>query len=104
MSVVLEHERRLGNDPLDVSRENHGWDILSCTPDHEVRFLEVKGRVAGATTVTVTRNEMLAALNQPRRWFLWSFLWTGNRPMARTTSRPPSTANRAGRNPASIWT
>jgi hypothetical protein len=35
-----------------------------------VRFLEVKGRVAGATTVTVTRNEMLAALNQPRRWFL----------------------------------
>ena len=70
MSVVLEHERRLGNDPLDVSRENHGWDILSRTPDHEVRFLEVKGRVAGATTVTVTRNEMLAALNQPRRWFL----------------------------------
>ena len=35
-----------------------------------MRFLEVKGRVAGATTVTVTRNEMLAALNQPRRWFL----------------------------------
>ena len=60
----------LGQRSAGCPRENHGWDILSCTPDHEVRFLEVKGRVAGATTVTVTRNEMLAALNQPRRWFL----------------------------------
>ncbi len=30
----------------------------------ETRHIEVKGRVKGAGTITVTRNEMLYALNQ----------------------------------------
>ena len=36
----------------------------------EMRFIEVKGRVAGADTVTVSRNEILTALNEPDRFVL----------------------------------
>ena len=35
-----------------------------------LRFLEVKGRVAGAKTVTVTKNEILTALNKPDDFIL----------------------------------
>jgi hypothetical protein len=35
-----------------------------------VRHIEVKGRVAGADTVTVTRNEILYALNQGEKFVL----------------------------------
>jgi len=36
----------------------------------EARHIEVKGRVKGATTVTITRNEMLYALNQSEKFHL----------------------------------
>jgi hypothetical protein len=35
-----------------------------------LRFIEVKGRVAGAETVTITRNEILTALNKPEEFVL----------------------------------
>ena len=70
MKAVIETERNLGHEPLDVSREKHGWDILSRTGKGEVRFIEVKGRVKGAPTITVTKNEILASLNQPERFIL----------------------------------
>lgn len=35
-----------------------------------LRFIEVKGRVAGAGTVTVTKNEILTALNKPDDFIL----------------------------------
>lgn len=35
-----------------------------------LRFIEVKGRVRGATTVTVTKNEILTALNKPDDFIL----------------------------------
>ena len=38
--------------------------------DGKLRFIEVKGRVAGAITVTVTRNEILTALNKPDDFIL----------------------------------
>jgi hypothetical protein len=31
----------------------------------KLRFLEVKGRAVGADTVTITRNEIMTALNKP---------------------------------------
>ena len=30
-----------------------------------MRFIEVKGRIAGASTITVTKNEILYSLNKP---------------------------------------
>ncbi len=70
MEAVLEAERTLGNVPEDVSAQKYGWDITSRTPDGDVRLIEVKGRVNGATTITVTKNEILTCLNQPERFYL----------------------------------
>ena len=35
-----------------------------------MRFIEVKGRVAGADTITVTKNEILYSLNKPDDFIL----------------------------------
>jgi superfamily II DNA or RNA helicase len=71
MAVVMEAERQLGYEPSDVSGDNCGYDIESRVPGRgQLRFIEVKGRVAGATTVTVTRNEILTALNKPDNFIL----------------------------------
>ena len=67
---MMQYEKKLGHEPVDVSMEKYGWDILSRTGKGEVRFIEVKGRVKGAPTITVTKNEILAGLNQPERFIL----------------------------------
>jgi superfamily II DNA or RNA helicase len=71
MQMVMEAEKQLGNEPRDVSGEKCGYDIESkVLSDGKLRFIEVKGRVAGAITVTVTRNEILTALNKPDDFIL----------------------------------
>lgn len=71
MRAVMEAERRLGFAPQDVSAQKLGWDIESSIPDTgKLRFIEVKGRVAGAETVTVTKNEIMAGLNKPDDFIL----------------------------------
>ncbi len=70
--IVMEIERGLGFEPVDVELEKVGYDILSRdgTPGGRTRFLEVKGRAAGAATVTVTKNEVLYSLNNPEQYIL----------------------------------
>ena len=64
MEAVMARERSLGFEPRDVSGENRGYDIESRDPETGgLRFIEVKGRRAGAQGITITRNELLAALN-----------------------------------------
>ena len=71
MAAVMEAERSLGYEPRDVSSLNLGYDIESRVPSTgRLRFIEVKGRVEGAKTVTVTRNEIVTAMNQPERSYL----------------------------------
>lgn len=70
MRAVMEAERARGFIPLDVSDEKRGYDIESLCPDGSLRFVEVKGRIKGADTVTVTKNEVLTALNKPDNYFL----------------------------------
>jgi superfamily II DNA or RNA helicase len=71
MTAVMEAEQRLGFHPRDVSKDNCGYDIESRVPGKgQLRFIEVKGRAAGADTVTVTRNEILTALNKPDDFIL----------------------------------
>lgn len=71
MQAVMEEERSLGYEPLDVSAQNLGWDIESRIPGAgKLRFLEVKGRITGAKTITVSKNEILAGLNKPDDYFL----------------------------------
>jgi hypothetical protein len=71
MQAVMGTEIALGNHPRDVSAGNLGYDIESLDPQTgRLRFVEVKGRRAGADTVTVTRNEILTALNEPEQFIL----------------------------------
>lgn len=71
MQAVMQVERRQGHEPRDVSDQNLGWDIESKDGQTgRLRFIEVKGRIASATTVTVTRNEILASFNKPDAYIL----------------------------------
>ena len=71
MHAVMERERSLGHEPRDVSKEDRGYDIESRDPDTgRLRFIEVKGRRADARAITITRNEMLAALNAAESFIL----------------------------------
>src|SRR5262249_9668655 len=71
LAAVLAAERALGFVPCDVSADRRGYDVESDVPGTgRLRFIEVKGRVVGARTVTVTKNEILTGLNKPEDFIL----------------------------------
>ena len=77
MQAVMDLERSLGYSPKDVSADKCGYDIESEIPAELrtgdsgcLRFIEVKGRAKGADTVTVSKNEILTALNRPEEYIL----------------------------------
>ena len=71
MAKVMEHELKQGRKPRDVSLEKLGYDIESLIPaDGKLVFIEVKGRIKGAATVTITKNEILTGLNKPDDFIL----------------------------------
>lgn len=71
MHSIIAIESEMGNNPIDVSANNCGYDILSKVPDQGLsKFIEVKGRTKGSSTITVTRNEILTSLNKPQQFIL----------------------------------
>lgn len=69
--IIMAIERNLGFDPIDREIEKVGYDIESRVPGTgKLRFIEVKGRISGATTLTVTKNEILYSLNKPEDFIL----------------------------------
>jgi hypothetical protein len=75
MKAVLEAEQAKGCRVVDVSDAKCGWDLTSYPPTSggalaEPRHIEVKGRAAGADTITVTRNEITYAVNQAEKFLL----------------------------------
>ncbi|MGK2954707.1 MAG: helicase-related protein [Solirubrobacterales bacterium] len=78
INAVLATEAQLGWDAVDLNTEqrNHpGFDIRSRRTGQgdkvgDIKFIEVKGRIAGAPTVTVSRNEILTGLNEPENFVL----------------------------------
>lgn len=71
MDAVIATELGLGNEPSDVSERKVGYDIASYDPDTKgLRFIEVKGRVRGADTVTITRQEVITSLHEPEKFIL----------------------------------
>jgi len=96
MDAVRRVEESRGCRVVDVSAQKCGWDLTVYEKDEagsrndekgdsssalhdssfiphpslKARHIEVKGRVKGATTVTITRNEMLYALNQSEKFHL----------------------------------
>jgi SNF2 family DNA or RNA helicase len=73
-AAVMAVERALGFEPVDRELEKLGYDIESRDPRQphtgHLRLIEVKGRVAGADTITVTKNEILFSLNRPDHFIL----------------------------------
>ena len=75
MEAVRQAEEARGCCVVDVSKDKCGWDLTSYPPaidgkQPDPRHIEVKGRVKGASTITVTRNEMLYAFNQGDKFVL----------------------------------
>ena len=70
-AAVMAIERELGFEPTDREFEKLGYDIESrVSGTGKLRFIEVKGRITGAETITVTRNEILYSLNKPDDFIL----------------------------------
>ena len=70
-AAVMDVERGLGFEPVDREADKVGYDVESRVPGTgKLRFIEVKGRVQGASTVTVTKNEILTSLNKPEDYIL----------------------------------
>jgi len=83
MRAVMEAERALGHEVIDVSAEKCGWDVTVLLPETDgtapkTRHIEVKGRAKGQTTVTVSRNEILYGLNQADKFVLAIVLVDGD--------------------------
>ena len=90
MRAVMDAERALGFDPRDVSAAKVGYDVESRgrEADARLRFIEVKGRVPDARTVTVTKNEVLTALTTPENFVLALVVVDGTTTQVRYVRQP----------------
>lgn len=76
MNAVMAVEQGFGYGVKDVSAEKCGWDVTArppASPDGSIkpdRHIEVKGRAKGQSTITVSRNEIIYALNQTDKFLL----------------------------------
>ncbi|MDZ4661292.1 MAG: helicase-related protein [Pseudomonadota bacterium] len=75
MQAVVEVERSFGHAVIDVSAEKCGWDITARPAARgdklpADRHIEVKGKAKGQSTVTITANEIMYALNQQDKFIL----------------------------------
>jgi hypothetical protein len=84
MNAVMDAEKALGHEVIDVSAQKCGWDVTSIPQPVDgklppTRHIEVKGRIHGSTTITVTRNEILYGLNQTDKFILAIVVVEGDR-------------------------
>lgn len=63
VDAVLAAERALDRSPEEQHHNNPGFDVLSQVPGGAGIRIEVKARIEGADTFTITRTEVLTALN-----------------------------------------
>ncbi|MCY4258453.1 MAG: helicase-related protein [bacterium] len=70
VDAVLATERSLGREPVEMPHNNKGFDIEARGSDGGLFTIEVKGRVAGARDFTITRSEIICALNKAHRHIL----------------------------------
>jgi hypothetical protein len=83
LNAVKAVEKSLGHHVTDVSDQKCGWDLTSRPPVrngklYEDRHIEVKGRAKGQTTITITANEIIYALNQKSKFILAVVLVDGD--------------------------
>jgi hypothetical protein len=83
MKAVFEAEKAMGRIPKDVSAQRGlGYDIESMDDQGDLFFIEVKGRIDGADSVTLTINEVNTGRNSPHRFRLALVTVTGDQASA----------------------
>jgi len=70
VDAVLAVEATLGHQAVEMAHNHPGYDVRSTSGDGTVTFIEVKGRIAGADSFTVTQNELRFAANIPDAYLL----------------------------------
>ena len=72
VAAVMEAERQLGRRPREMDHNNEGYDVESADPREpgRLRFIEVKGKAIGKSTVTVSATQIRYCCNQPENWIL----------------------------------
>ena len=71
VAAVMDSERNLGREPTEMPHHNPGYDIESKDPNtNKLLFIEVKGKSTDATTVTVSKTQILTAFNKPDNFIL----------------------------------
>lgn len=69
VDAVMALEKELGHPAREMVHNNPGYDIESDTPAG-MDFIEVKGRIAGATDFWITRTEIVTLRNKGERGVL----------------------------------
>lgn len=64
VDLVLRHEKELGRVPEEMAHNNRGFDIKSRHLMGGYIYIEVKGRIQGADTFTITSSEVSFAQTQ----------------------------------------
>ena len=70
MIHVMKHEKDNGRQPVDVSKDNVGWDIESTATDGDKLLIEVKG-LAGTGKVRMSWNEWQKAHEHGESYYLY---------------------------------
>lgn len=61
--AVMDTESGLGNKPVDVRKQNRGYDLESYDSEGNLRFVVVKERRVNSDSVALSYNESITALN-----------------------------------------
>lgn len=79
IEAVIKAEKGLGRIPKTMPHNNPGYDIESYDPENKrLLFIEVKGRIEGERTVTISRTEIMTGLNKPDTFVLALVTVTGS--------------------------
>ena len=94
VEAVIAHERARGWEVTSVEADNRGFDLISRRPHPEdpqtaieVRFIEVKGRVA-VGEVALTTNEYRTAQRLRKDYWLYVVFNCGSTPEVKSSSGP----------------
>lgn len=70
MEISMEYETIEGRKPVDVTKENMGFDLRSKDKDGPTRYIEVKAR-KGEGSVALTKNEWIKARRFKEQYWLY---------------------------------
>lgn len=90
MQVAMDFERSQACGPIDVSKNNEGYDIKSINQDGLKRYIEVKGRSADGAVV-ITENEMNRLAQLGELAWLYIVVHCKTEPVIYTLQNPANT-------------